>query len=272
MGEKSVGNLVIIGGNEDKEEDCLILKKIVDLAGGKDSEIAVIPTATLYPQEAGLQYQDIFYDLGASKVEVLDIQTREHANSPDISEKLNKFTGVFFTGGDQLRITSILGGTKFDGVLHECYRSGTVIAGTSAGAAAITDTMIVEGIDETSPAKNSVALSHGLGFLKEAAIDQHFAQRGRIGRLLSAVAQNPFIIGLGIDEDTAVVVNDKSQMSVEGSGTVTVIDGQTIANTNVSEEADNQPLALTNLTLHVLPANYSFDLYHRKSLLNKEEG
>lgn len=257
------GKLIIIGGNEDKNNDCEILKSFIEMAGKDKAKLAVIPTATKEGQVTGETYQDLFYSLGAESVEILYVNSRRDANKTEVMEKLQNSTGVFFTGGDQLRITSLLGGTRIDWLLHEIYSQGVIISGTSAGAAAITDTMIMEGIDESAPAKNSVALAHGLGFLKGAVVDQHFAERGRIGRLLSAVAQNPVVTGMGIDENTAIVVDKDDQIEILGTGTVTIIDGKEIEETNISQEDDNSPLALTNVTVDILSPGSRFDLKKR---------
>lgn len=267
MGAKEQGNLVIIGGAEDKEADCVILRRFVELAGGKDAIIGVVTTATEYPGEAGNQYRLIFLDLGVKRVEILFIVKREDAADPRVVEQLAMCSGIFFTGGDQLRITSILGGSKVDEAIRQAYAQGVVIAGTSAGASVMSNTMIVEGDDADTAKKCTLNMAHGMGLLEEVVIDQHFAQRGRINRLLTAVAQNPYVIGVGIDEDTAIVVSPSATFEVIGSQTVTVIDGRYIKYTNVSESKPNEPLALSNVILHILPTGYSFDLRLRQPFL-----
>jgi cyanophycinase len=180
--------------------------------------------------------------------------------------------GIFFTGGDQLRITSLLGGTEVDFALHEAYRKGTVIAGTSAGASVMSATMIIGGDEDSSPYQGSISMGPGMGLVHQVVIDQHFAQRGRLGRLVSAVAQQPAILGIGIDEDTAVIINSKNCMKVIGSQTVTVVDGNRCEHTNVSEAKPEQALALTAITVHILPGGYGFDLLDRRALVPEEEG
>lgn len=267
MGQKSQGNLLIIGGAEDKKGDCEILRHFAEVAGGAKARIVVVTTATLEPEEMGETYLEVFGRLGMSGVDLLDVQDRLGANAIEVEERLSKATGVFFTGGDQLRITSLIGGTLMDRCLHQLYQQGVIIAGTSAGASMMSDIMIVEGASDDAPKKNTVKLAPGLGLLEETVIDQHFAQRGRIGRLLTAVAQNPFIIGIGIDEDTAIAVNKAGQFQVLGSQTVTVIDGRSIQYSNTSQVEPEQPLALTDVRLHVLPAPYGYDLNARQPLL-----
>ena len=175
-------------------------------------------------------------------------------------------TGIFFTGGDQLRITSILGGTRFFTSLHEAYKNGTVIAGTSAGASAMSGTMIIQGNDNDPARKCTLKMAPGLGLLEGALIDQHFHQRGRIGRLLCGVAENPHILGIGLDEDTAVRVYPDAHIEVIGSNSVTIIDGRNIKSSNVSELKPDENLAIANVTLHVLPAGYGFDMADREVL------
>lgn len=271
MGEKVRGNLVIIGGAEDKEFDCVILRRFVELAGGKEATIAVITTATEYPREVGNQYRTLFYDLGAHRVEALFITKREDAGDLHLAEQIKQCTGIFFTGGDQLRITSIIGGSRVDEAIRRAYEHGVVIAGTSAGASVMSDTMIVEGDSADTAKKCTLNMAHGMGLLEEVVVDQHFAQRGRINRLLTAVAQNPYVLGVGIDEDTAIVVNPDATFEVIGSQTVTVVDGRFIRYTNVSESEPNEPLALSNVVLHILPTGYSFDLGHRQPFSAKEK-
>lgn len=269
MGKKVQGKLVIIGGAEDKEADCVILRRFVELAGGKDAVIGVITTATEYPGEAGDQYRLLFLDLGAKQVEILFIVKRDDASDPRILDQLALCSGIFFTGGDQLRITSILGGSKIDEAIRQAYRRGVVIAGTSAGASVMSNTMIVEGDDVDTAKKCTLNMAHGMGLLEEVVIDQHFAQRGRINRLLTAVAQNPYVLGVGIDEDTAIIVSPAATFEVIGSQTVTVVDGRYVKYTNVSESAPNEPLALSNVILHILPTGYSFDLRLREPFLSR---
>jgi cyanophycinase len=255
----SAGPLVIIGGHEDKDGDRAILRRLVLLAGGPAARVLVVPTASETPAAAGAAYHKALTALGVREVQVLKLDTRGDAMGEGWVVALDRATAVFFTGGDQLRITSTLGGTPFHAAVAERHRRGLVVAGTSAGASMMTDTMIVEGAADESPTRNTVHLAVGMGLWPGAVVDQHFSERGRIGRLLSALAQNPAVLGVGIDENTAVEVDFGSQcFSVLGEGTVTVLDGRGVDATNASESTPQQPLALTHVFLHVLAPGWAF--------------
>ena len=262
MAEHVEGRLLIIGGAEDKLGECKILKRFVQESGGRESRIAVLTVATEYPRQVGAEYNALFLGLGAQEVQVLDVSDRTQANAQEIG----KSTGVFFTGGDQLRITGLLGGTLLGRMLQQLYEQGIIIAGTSAGASVMSDTMIVGG-EAGTPKKNTLTMAPGLGLLRSVVIDQHFAQRGRIGRLLSAISQNPYVLGVGIDEDTAILVQSDARFSVVGSNTVTVLDASPSTTTNVSETTPGQALVLSPILMHVLSDSYGFDLKRRVSLL-----
>lgn len=265
-GRREQGKLLIIGGGEDKEGECVILDKLIDLAGGKAARVVIVTTATQSPGDVGRDYVEIFNRLGVGQAEILDIRTRRGAGADSCLEQVEKAEAVFFTGGDQLRLTSLLGGTPLDRAIKKAYASGAVIAGTSAGAAVMSETMIVAGDSEETPRQNNLRLAPGLGLLAGVVIDQHFAQRGRLGRLLVAVAQNPGILGIGIDEDTALVVGAEGDFRVIGSQTVTIIDGRDIGETNISEVAPSESLALTGVRIHVLPAGYGYSLCNHMTL------
>lgn len=266
------GHLLIIGGAEDKEGECAILKRFVELAGGRKAIIAVVTAATEAPDSVGEQYRSLFTDLHAGEVRVLHVANRGQANDGGTIDTVKSATGIYFTGGDQLRITSIVGGTELDDQLKKACQRGAVIAGTSAGASAMSDAMIIGGMGEREPKRSTVRMAPGLGLIRQAVIDQHFAQRGRIGRLLGAIAQNPYTLGIGIDEDTAVEVDMSGVFTVVGSGSVTVLDGRSISISDISETASDQPLALADVRLHVLPAGYMFDLTTRRPASPPEEG
>lgn len=264
MERDSKGILLIIGGAEDKEDDMHILRKFTRLLKSDDSKLLVLTTATKEPHAVGEDYREVFSKLGMTNIDILNIDSREDANDKSCVEKIKSSEGIFFTGGDQLRITSIIGGTKSCEALKNCYVDGGVIAGTSAGASAMSNIMIIEG-ENNKPAKNSVLkVSPGLNLLNNTIIDQHFAQRGRIGRLLYGVAENPDILGIGIDEDTSVIIYPDETFEVIGSNSVTIVDGQSIRNSNVSELKPNDILAVTNVTLHALSEGYGFDLRTRE--------
>lgn len=264
MNQMSMGNLIIIGGAEDKTGECNILKAFVALSGSAAAKLTIIATATEKPIEAGSQYKSVFKRLGAIDTNVLDINSRDDADLERNASLISESSGIFFTGGDQLRITSILGGTKVYNALHNAYKAGAAIAGTSAGASAMSRTMIVDGNNNDPARKCTLKMAPGLGLLEAALIDQHFHQRGRIGRLLCGVAENPSILGIGIDEDTAVRVYPDAHIEVIGSNSVTIVDGRHIKSSNVSELKPDENLAIANITLHVLPFGYGYDLVSRE--------
>jgi len=263
MSELVNGNLLIIGGAEDKWGKSSVLKQAIDMCGGSDAKIIVLTTATQKPQEVGEEYRAVFTRLGVKDLDVLNIDNRDDANNDSVAQRISGAAGVFFTGGDQLRITSILGGTKTFKTLLGIYKKGVPIIGTSAGASAMSSTMIVDGNSNSAARKCTLGMSPGLGFLEQVIIDQHFEQRGRLGRLLVGVAQNPSILGIGIDEDTAIKVHSNASFEVVGTNCVTVIDGRSIQESNVSELNPEEIIALSNVTLHVLPSGYGFDLNKR---------
>lgn len=269
MSDIKKGSLIIIGGAEDKQADKTILKTVLAASGGERASVALVTTATNSPEEAGKQYVQLFDELGARYVEAVYIADRTAANDGKALQILEKASCIFFVGGDQLRISSILGGTEVHRMVHEAYQAGKVIAGTSAGASMMSEVMVVEGKDEEAPRKCTLKMAPGMALLDGVIIDQHFNQRGRIGRLLAAVAQNPNILGIGIDEDTAMVVNPDLEFIVEGSGVITVVDGRDIKYTNISEQYPNDPLAITNVKIHVLPKGYGFNLANKVEIIKK---
>lgn len=271
LSQKVRGTLVIIGGNEDKEHECTILRRVVALAGEEKARMIIMTIASRHQADTGRLYQAAFSRLGMTRVEVVSIRDRAETRSADLARRLADAGGIFFTGGDQLRITSILGGSELAYGLERAYRAGTVIAGTSAGASVMSRTMIVGGEEAGAPRNDAARMAPGLGLIDEVVVDQHFAQRGRIGRLLSAIAQNPRMLGLGIDEDTAVVVSPRAQLEVVGSGCVTIVDAAGMVDSNVSETSLGQPLALFGVQLHLLPAGYRFDLSTRQLLGQAKE-
>ncbi|MDZ7967890.1 MAG: cyanophycinase [Nostoc sp. DedSLP03] len=259
--------LVIIGGAEDKEGDSVILRDFVRRAGGTKAYIVILTAATELPREVGENYIRVFERLGAETVRIIDTETREDAASSTALEAINKATGVFFTGGDQARITSILKDTEIDTAIHQRFSEGAVIAGTSAGAAVMPDVMIVEGDSETHPRIETVDMGPGMGFLPGVVIDQHFSQRGRLGRLISALVLQPAVLGFGIDENTAMVVVD-NQVEVIGEGAVTIVDESEATYNNVDEILKDESLAICGAKLHILPHGFKFDLKTRQPIVN----
>ena len=255
------GPIVAIGGAEDKKQQRAILAEFVRLAGAEHARILVVPVASRTPVQTAGRYVDAFTALGADEVDVVNATSRAEANDPGFVAALDEATAVFFTGGDQFRITSLLGGTRLDEALHRRRDQGLVLGGTSAGAAMLSSTMIVGGIPESTLRVGMVKLGPGMDFLRGVIIDQHFEERGRLRRLLSAVAQYPHEIGIGIDEDTAIVVRG-GEAHVIGSGSVTIVDASSLVYTNMPDLDDNgnDVLALSGIKLHVLPNGYGFDL------------
>jgi cyanophycinase len=271
MENNDKGYLVIIGGAEDKSGGSVILKKAAGLLYD-DELLTIITTATEHPKEAGDKYRRVFSKLGIKRTQVLDIYNRDRANDERVVQKLRNSKCIFFTGGDQLRLTSILGGTRCYLEIKEVYKNGGVVVGTSAGASMMSSVMIVEGGDNEPAKKCTTKMAPGFDLLPDTIIDQHFDQRGRLGRLLCSVAENPDVLGIGIDEDTAIFVYPDMTFEVIGSNTVIVIDGKTIKSSNISELKSRELIAITGVTLHALPAGYGFDLITREVMrLKKDE-
>lgn len=271
------GKLIIIGGSVDRgsfteSPDDLnrnlkffekgILKRIVtESARQSESVIEIITTASSIPEVVGEEYVKAFGQLNVLNVNVLDIKTREEANSPDNIERLRKADVVMFTGGDQLRLTSIFGGTTFHHLLLEKYENENfVISGTSAGAAASSNNMIYQGSSSEALLKGEVKITGGLGFINNVIIDTHFVQRGRIGRLLYACASNPINLGIGLGEDTGLLITNGQSMEAIGSGLVILVDGTNMRHTNITEVQMGEPVSIENLTVHVMSFGDMFDL------------
>ena len=261
------GKLLIIGGAEDKEGDCKILREFLRCAGGTKARIVVMTAATSRPGEVGDNYIRLFERLGAEDVRVVDTQKPEEARDPEYLEAIQQATGIFFTGGDQARIISCLKDTKLDTAIHKRYAEGIIIGGTSAGAAMMPDMMIIEGDSETNPRVDVVAMGPGMGFLPGVVIDQHFAQRGRLGRLVSALLLQPAVMGFGIDENTAILVSG-DEFEVIGESAVTVIDESEKLHDNTDGLLKDEALALCGAKLHILPHGYRFNLKTRQPVLN----
>ena len=258
------GFLVPIGGAEDKVGESAILKRVLRLCGLKPA-IAVIPTASR-KEDTGRNYQSVFGSLGAGETRVLKFEHRADCEDPEALDFLSGCDGVFITGGNQLRLSTTLGGTAVAKLLRRRHADGMLIAGTSAGAAIMPQHMIASGEEGASPRAGMVTLAPGLGLSNKIMIDQHFRQRDRLGRLLTAIALNPFALGLGIDEDTACFIGPDNVMEVLGSGSVTVIDPRKVGVSSIAEAERDQPVSITGLRLHVLVSGSRFDLDTRKPL------
>jgi cyanophycinase len=256
---------MVIGGAEDKIRDRVILNRFAALAGGSDAVVVVISTASSLGFEAGERYREIFTGLGIETVRPLHAMSRAQANDPAYVRQLDDATGIFLTGGNQLRLSSTIGGTRLADSILERFRNGAVIAGTSAGASAMSSHMIAFGASGATPKHRMAQIAAGLGVLPGVIVDQHFQQRNRLGRLLSLIAQNPSLLGLGVDEDTAGVVGPDHIMEVIGRGSITVVDGAG-SETDAWEIHGHRPLMISGVVLHSLPAGYRFDLRRRQRI------
>jgi cyanophycinase len=284
------GKLVIIGGAVDKgsftETDLDknasnnlnffergILKRIIDESKHKnESRIEVITTASKIPREIGPEYVKALNFLGATNVDVLHIERREQASDPEVLERLKAADVVMFTGGDQLRLTSMLGGTAFDDMLINKYRNEDFIyAGTSAGAAAASNNMIYQGSSSEALLKGEVKITSGLGLIDGVIIDTHFVQRGRIGRLFQAVVGNPKVLGIGLGEDTGLLITNGRQMEAIGSGLVILVDGREIKDTNLTQIELGEPISINHLVTHVMSKNDTFDLDTFKMMIKSSQ-
>jgi cyanophycinase len=264
--------LVIIGGHEDREGRKTILREVarrVRRHGRADKNeacgrVVVTTVASHSPEGYFPQYQKAFTDLGVADVVELPIADRSEANDPARAGCLDGADGLFFTGGDQLKLTSQMGDTPVLRRIRRLYEEGGVVAGTSAGASALCDTMLVRGTSQATHRIGDLHMAPGLGFIRGVIIDQHFAERGRMGRLLGAVAHNPDELGIGIDEDTAIIVEDEARFTVIGSGAVYVVDGDAISYSNIADEREERVLSLHDVRVHVLSDGDAFDLRGRR--------
>ena len=258
------GWIVPIGGAEEKVNDPDILRRFVKCAGGSDARIAVIPTASSL-DETGPRYVELFESLGAGAATSLPYRTRKETERKDWLATLERSTAVFYTGGNQLRLSTILGGTEVAQQIRRLNARGVVVGGTSAGAAILPEHMIAYGETGSTPTAGMVTLTPGLGLSNRVMVDQHFRQRDRLGRLLSALAYNPFAVGLGLDEDTAAFISPDNVIRVRGSGAVTVVDVSQLTHSSVAEIGEGAPICMTGVVLHVLPHGGSFDLNTREA-------
>jgi cyanophycinase len=255
------GTLIIIGGHEDHSGDRIILKEVAKhVKGGK---LVLATVASHEPAGYLEKYQASFADLGISVVTELYIEERDEATIEDKLADLADVNAVFFSGGDQLRITSLIGDTLIDEHIHQIFANGGVIAGTSAGASAMSETMLVRGSSASSFRIGDLSMAPGLGLLPNVIIDQHFAERGRIGRLIGAVSQNPRMLGIGIDENTAIVVRGH-RFDVIGKGAVYLVDAGDVSHSNIAEASADEALSIYDLRLHVLSSGDAFDLQTRR--------
>ncbi len=280
------GKLISVGGAEDKGTDLEqgfiqrnrlnffelgILKRFIDEVGGVEKRIEVITTASSIPVEVGENYLDAFGKIGCKNIGVIDIRKREDVFEEGFINRVKNADGIMFSGGDQLRLTSIFGGTEIYNVLHERYfnEEGFVIAGTSAGAMAMSNTMIYQGKSELAHLKGEVKITTGLAFMGNVIIDSHFDKRGRFNRLAQAVASNPQCTGIGLGEDTGVIVTGGNNLEVVGSGAVVIVDGRDIRHTNITEVGMGEPIALDNLRVSIMVRGNRYLLKERKFIANE---
>jgi cyanophycinase len=258
------GWIIPIGGAEDKDTNPRILARFVELSGGADADIVVIPTASRL-KDSGTRYETLFQGMGAARVEVLDFDTRRDCQEEGRLARLAEASGIFFTGGNQLRLSTILGGTQVARCIRLRNAQGVTVAGTSAGAGFLSEHMIAFGAEGSSPRASSVRLAPGLGLTNRFVIDQHFRQRDRLGRMTAALGYNPFAIGIGLDEDTAAFISPDDTLEVEGSGAVTVVDAHDLQFSSMAQAGEDDPVCLLGLGVHILIAGATFNLHTRRA-------
>ena len=261
------GILVAVGGKEDKENDLDILRKIPELIDNDNPIIEIITTASGWPNKTGEGYLNAFEKIGLTNASVLHIKTRDDANNNEYIERVRKADIIFFTGGDQLKITSILGGSPIlEEVRRKYFNEKCVIAGTSAGASAMSDTMIYGGESHEALCKGTVQMTGGVGLIKRMIIDSHFIKRGRFSRLMEIVSSNPGYIGLGLGEDTGVIIRNGHILEAIGNGLVVIFDGHGIKYTNISSLKDGEAIAVEAVLVHTLVKGHGFDALTREYL------
>ena len=282
------GKLIAIGGAEDKGTDLEageihrnnlnffelgILRRVVDESGGVDSRIEIITTASTIPYEVGENYLNAFGKIGCTNVDVMHIRNRQDTMNEDFISRIKTCDAVMFSGGNQLRLSVTDGGTEFLAIMKRRYMSGNfLIAGTSAGAMAMGKTMIYEGNATRAHLKGEVKITTGLGFIDSIIIDSHFEKRGRFGRLAQAVATNPSCIGIGLGEDTGMLVTNGDKMEAIGSGLVVIIDGHDILHSNIADIPDGNPISIENLKVHFCENGNGYVVSERKFLMEASDG
>lgn len=267
-GERNIGRMLLIGGNEGDE----VLEHFVKICGGRRARIIVCGTPSRRVGQKERDYKKVFMKMGAGEVIEASVTTRQDADDEKLIKAVRRAKGIFFTGGDQLRLTSIVAGTPFgEEIRHRLWNAGLVVGGTSAGAAAVSSTMITGGADRGTVRRSDVRLAPGLGYWRDTVIDTHFAQRGRVSRMMVLFAQNPQILGVGLDENTAIDVRPGERFLVLGEGAAFVFDGA-VTHSNAPEVYDDEVIAMTDAMVHVLPEDYGFDLRTKRPILpNKKQ-
>ncbi len=258
------GYIIPIGGAEEKFHNPEILDRFVDICGGKKARIGIIPTASEL-EDTGRNYEKLFRQIGVKHAKVLPFETREDCDSPEYLEYIEKSDGVFLTGGNQLRLSTTLGGTATAQLIRRRNAAGMHVAGTSAGAAFVPEHMIAGGLEGSTPTPDMVTMAPGLGLTNKFIIDQHFRQRDRLGRLLTALAYNPFAVGMGLDEDTAAFIAPDDAVEVVGSGGITIIDPSELSYSSMDKARRGEPVSLIGVRLHILVAGGRYKTASREA-------
>ena len=260
--------LLVIGGAEDPDEgEMRILPKLVEMAGGKKARIILCSSPSENPEEKVDTYGKLFEKIGVAEVIPAAITERKQAEAPELVKGVERATGVFFTGGDQLRLTALISGTPFsENIRERLYGDGLVVAGTSAGAAAMSSVMIIGGAEKGTVRREDVSLAPGLGYWRDTVVDTHFNQRGRVSRLMTIFAHNPNELGIGIDENTCIDLVPGDRFTVLGEGVVMVFNGR-VTHSNAPDAADDDTLAITDAVIHTLPDGYGFNLRTKRPIL-----
>lgn len=257
------GPLLLIGGAEDKVGARTILHRFVTLSGGLRAHIGIVATASGYHDMVGQMYVRLFHALGVAHVELIELTTRTQARQQEPIAQLDRCTGIFLTGGDQLKLTAVLGGTPVAERIHRLHESGVTVAGTSAGASAASEHMVAYGRAGITPRRSMMQFAPGLGLVRGVVVDQHFGARGRTGRLIAAVAHNPSLLGIGIDEDTAAEMTPDGWIRILGSGSVMIIDATDVISDDIHHVPKDAPFSILGLKVHVLTTGGRFDLASR---------
>jgi cyanophycinase len=262
VGNTERGYIIPIGGAEEKFHNPEILDRFIDVCGGKDARIAIIPTASEL-EDTGRNYEKLFRKIGVKHAQVLSIETREDCLASEHTDYIEKSDGVFMTGGNQLRLSTTLGGTPVAQTIRRRNAAGMHVAGTSAGAAFMPEHMIAGGDEGSTPSPNMVTMAPGLGLTNNFIIDQHFRERDRLGRLLTALAYNPFAMGIGLDEDTAAFIRPGDDLEVVGSGGITIIDPTNLSYSSMDRARRSEPVSLIGVKLHILISGGRFEIQTR---------
>jgi len=259
--------LMPIGVNENHKKP-IVLQEFVHRAGGENANIIIFPQPSIL-ENTGRDYARLFLDLGAHSTRSLEFRTRSESYNDSFLEAVREASGIFISGGTQMRLPSMIGGTPLEAALLDAYQRGVIIAGTSAGAAVMPKVMIAYGKGGATPREGIAQFAPGLAFTEKIVFDQHFRQRDRLGRLLYLIATHPGLLGVGIDENTAAIVEDESSITVTGPGAVTIVDGSGIESTNVAEIERGGVVAISNVRIHILTSGCSFDVSTRKAIIPK---